>query len=155
MFTCVARRVSWTSDVARCFGRFAGTRGRRWYRHVFRRIRVAPLVVRRCSVFVILALSFVVISFLPFFVLSLWRTHLRCRATSCSLLVFSFRFPFVVSRFVVRERISEGSVVFVRVSVFVRRLASCEVTFFGPFVDPLNSLRLFVFVRRVSLNDAG
>ena len=25
--------------------------------------------------------------------------------------------------------------VFVRVSVFVRRLASCEVTFVGPFVD--------------------
>ena len=99
VFSCVARRVSWTSDVARCFGRFAGTQGRRWYRHFFRRIRVAPFVVHRFSFFVILALSFVVISFLPFFVLSFWRTHLRFR-------VVLLRVPFSFSRAVSVCRLS-------------------------------------------------
>ena len=124
------------------FRSFRGNAGSALVSSRFRRIRVAPFVVRRFSFFVILALSFVVISFLPFFVF-----------VSCYFVFpsrFLVPFPFVVCRFVVRERISEGRVVFVRVSVFVRRLASCEVTFVGPFVDPLNSLRLFVFVRRVS-----
>ena len=101
MFSCVAQRVSATSDVARCFGRFAGTRGRRWYRHVFRRIRVASFVVRRFSFFVNLALSFVVISLFVFLVLSFsaYASSLSCRVTSCYLLVSSgrYRLSFVVS----------------------------------------------------------
>ena len=118
----------------------------RWYRHVFRRIRVAPFVVRRLSFFVNLALSFVVISLLPFFVLSFWRTHLRFRVVLLRV-PFSFSRAVSVYRFVVREHISEGSVVSVRVSVFVRRLASCEVTFVGPFVDRrIRSVFSFTFV---------
>ena len=97
VFSCVARRVSWTFDVARCFGRFAGTRGRRWYRHVFRRIRVAPFVVRRFSFSVNLALSFAVISFLPFFVLSCWRTLLRYRVVLLCV-PFSFSRAFSACR---------------------------------------------------------
>ena len=57
--------------------------------------------------------------------------------------------------FVVRERFSEGRIVFVRVSVFVRRLASCEVTFVGPFVDRriCSVFRLRSFVLRIKMPD--
>ena len=79
------------------------------------------------------------ISLFPILVLSFWLNHLRFRVVflrvsfSFSRASSVFRFPFVV--FVARARISEGSIVFVRVSFFVRLLASCEVTFVGPFVD--------------------
>ena len=99
VFSCVARRVSSTSDVARVsvVSRERGVV--RWYRRVFRRIRVASFVVRRFSFFVNLALSFVVISFLPFFVLSFWRTHPRFR-------IVLLRVPFSFSRAVSVCRLS-------------------------------------------------
>ena len=44
---------------------------------------------------------------------------------------------------------------FVRVSVFVRRIASCEVTFVGPFVDRriFSVFRLRSFVLRITMPD--
>ena len=113
--SCVARRVSWTFDVARFLGRFAGTQGRRWYRHIFRRIRVAPFVVRRFSFF----------------------RHPRSlvrRDIVSSLLRFRFvllRIPFSVSRAVSVCRLS--SVVSLCVSVF-RKGASFSFGFQSSFV---------------------
>ena len=95
MFPCLALRVSLTSDLARCFGRFAGTRETRQYRSC-RRIRVAPFVVvvvfryrqSRSPARSDPAFSFPVLSFR--------RIHLRCRVVVLCI-AFSFLVPFSFS----------------------------------------------------------
>ena len=137
MFACVALRVSLTSDLARCFGRFAGTRGRRRYRSRFSLYKSCS--VRRRRRFSFSSISHSRSSCSRFsrslFLGSAYPSSFSC---SCcfvlsSLSLLRFRFPFVV--FVVRERLSKGNIVFVRVSVFVRLLAFCDITFVGPFGD--------------------
>ena len=121
-----------------CFGRFAGTRGRslvlsRFQSYKSRFVRRSSLLVFRHPRSLVrrdiaLRLSRVIVFSVLIFVF-----------VSCYFVLpsrFLGPFPFLVCRVVLRERISEGSIVVFLVSVFVRLLASCEVAFVGPFVDP-------------------
>ena len=155
VFSCVARRVSLTSDVARCFDLFAGTRGRRWYLHVFSSYKSCS-VRRRFSFFVNLSLSF--------FVISLFLFSFSRFGVSIFILVFvSLR---IVVSFVVSFSFSVSRVR--RASAYFRRGASFSFRFPSSYVV-LRPVRLrslarslivlfapsFMFVPRFSNDVAG
>ena len=137
VFSCVALRVSLKSYVARCFGRFAGTHGRRRYRSRFSLYKSCSVRRRRRFSFSSIALSCSSISCLFLLRLSsslVYPRYLVVFFSFSSRVPCSFRFSFVVFRFCASVS-SEGASVLVRVFVFVRLLTSCGVTFVVLIVD--------------------
>ena len=147
MVSCLALRLSLTFDVARCFGRFAGTRGPTSVSFAFFcRIRVTNSLSSSFFVFVNGSLFLVVIPlFLSSFTVSAYRSPFSCRVASHCFLVFRVVFVFRLSCSLCVSDFRRGASFVVRVFVFVFRLASCEVTFAGPLVDRrICSVLLFV-----------
>ena len=144
--------MSLTSDEARCFGRFVGTRGRRRYRSHF-------LSYKSCVVVVVVAIRFrqssspsprdPAVSRFGYLLRWFISVFVSCCFSLSSRVPCRFRFSFVGFRFCASVS-SEGASFLVRVFVFMRRLSSSEVTFVGPFVDrgtcSVFRFRLLLFV---------